>query len=82
MATFEGSSCFTSKVTALFGKVPTPIFVDPVQCPCKSVKMENDVTSSRIHIFTKIWTGSVFTNQSTCFFFISIVFFNLRLEYA
>ena len=51
MAKFEGSSCFTSKVTAFFWKVPTAIFVNPGQCPCKSVKTENGVTSSKINIF-------------------------------
>ena len=30
------------------------------QCPCKSVKTENDVTSSESNIFNQIWTGSVF----------------------
>ena len=33
MAKFEGCSCFTSKVTAFFWKIPTAIFVNPGQCP-------------------------------------------------
>ena len=61
MAKFEGSSYFTSKVTAFFLKVPTTIFVNPCQCPCKSVKTENDITSTTINIFQSIWTGSVST---------------------
>ena len=40
MAKFEGSSYFTSKVTAF--KVPTTIFVDSGECPCKFVKLKND----------------------------------------
>ena len=51
MAKFEGSSYNPSKVTAFFRKVPTAIFVNPGECPCKSIKTENDVTSSKINIF-------------------------------
>ena len=51
MTKFEGSSCFASKVTAFLLKVPPAIFVNPGQCPCKSVKTESDVTSSKINIF-------------------------------
>ena len=60
MATFEGSSISASKLTAFFLKVPTTIFVNPGQYPCRLVKMENGITSSKINIFKEIWTGSVF----------------------
>ena len=50
MAKSEGSSSITSKVTGFFWKVPTTIFVKPGQCPCKLVKMENDITSSKIDV--------------------------------
>ena len=30
--------------------VTTTIFVNPVQCPCKSSKTENDITSSKINV--------------------------------
>ena len=33
--------------------VLTAIVVNPGQCPCKSVKTENDVTSSKINIFSQ-----------------------------
>ena len=48
IAKFEYSSFFTLKVTAFFWKVPTVIFVNQVQCPCKLVKTENVITSSEI----------------------------------
>ena len=51
MAKFEDSSCFASKVRAFFWKVPTAIFVNPGQCPCKSVKTEKDITFSKIDMF-------------------------------
>ena len=51
MVKFKGSSCFTPKVRAFFEKLLTAIFVIPCQSPCKSVKTENDVTSSKIKIF-------------------------------
>ena len=41
----------TSKVRGFFWKVPTAIFVNSGQCPCKSVKTESGVTSSKINIF-------------------------------
>ena len=53
MAKFEDSSYFPSKVTAFFCKVPTTIFVNPSQCPSKSVKMENYTIPSKINIFEK-----------------------------
>ena len=53
MANFEGSSCFTSKGYSFFWKVPTTIFVNPAQCPCKLLIMENDITSSKINIFQR-----------------------------
>ena len=49
MPKFQGSSYFHSKVTAFFLKVPTTIFVNPGQYPCKSVNMENDIPSSKIN---------------------------------
>ena len=56
MAKSEVSSSISSKITAFFWKVPTTIFVNPGQCPCKLVKTENEITIS----FNEIWTGSVF----------------------
>ena len=50
IAKFKGSSCITSKVTAYFYMVTTTIFVNLVQCPCKSLKTENDITSSKINV--------------------------------
>ena len=60
MAKFEGSSSITSKVTGFFCKVPTTIFLNPGQCPCKLVKMENDITSSKINIFQQNFDSVVF----------------------
>ena len=65
MAKFEGSIYFTSKVTALFWKVPTKAFVNHGQCPCKSVKTENekiyfDITSRSILKNWKMWKNSPF----------------------
>ena len=51
---FEGSSYFTSKVTDFSRKVLTTIFVNPGQCPCKSVKTENDINSSKSIFVDKI----------------------------
>ena len=51
MAKCEGSSFITSKVTAFFWKVPTTIFVNPGQFPCKLVRTENDITFSKTNIF-------------------------------
>ena len=58
MAKFEGFSFITSKVTVFLCKVPTTIFansgkefLDPGQCPYKSVKTENDIISLNINIF-------------------------------
>ena len=51
MAKFEGSTSIPSKVTAFFWKVPTTIFVNPGQCPCKFVKTENEIISPKINIF-------------------------------
>ena len=53
MAKFKGCSSIPSKVTAFFWKVPTTIFVNPGQCPCKLIKTENDITSSKIDIFQR-----------------------------
>ena len=53
MAKFDCSSLFTSKDTAFFWKVPTTIFMNPGQYPCKSVKTKNGT------FFNKIWTRSV-----------------------
>ena len=68
MAKFEGCSCFTSKVTAFFGKVSTAIFVNPGQCPCKSVEMESDVPNSKINVFLTKFGQKVYfdmINRST-----------------
>ena len=54
MAKFEGSSFIPSQVTAFFLKVPITVFVNPGQCPCKLVKTENEITSSKINIFNEI----------------------------
>ena len=55
IAKFEGSSCSTTKVTAFFWKVPIAIFVNPGQCPCKSIKMENFecILTSKINLYHK-----------------------------
>ena len=51
IAKSEGSSYITLKVTAFFRKVPITIYVNPGQCPCKSVKTGNDINSTKIDIF-------------------------------
>ena len=60
MAKIEGSSYFTLKATSFFWKVPTKIFVNPGQWSLYIRKTETDITSSKINIFNKIWTASVF----------------------
>ena len=47
------------------------IFVDTGECPCKFLKIENDPTSSKIHIFERnldrmcILTLSIYQYQKT-----------------
>ena len=41
MTKLRGSSYFTTKVTAFYRKVPTTIFVNPGQCPCKGPVIYN-----------------------------------------
>ena len=60
MAKFEGSRCFTSKDIAFFWKVPIAIFVNPGQCPCKSVKTKSCITSSKINISKQNFDGKCF----------------------
>ena len=51
MAKFQGSSCFTSKVTAFFERYPLRFFLDPGQSPCISVETGNDKLPLKNNIF-------------------------------
>ena len=50
---FEVSIYFNSNVIAFFWKALTKVFVNPCQCPCKTVTTVNDITSLKLNNLTQ-----------------------------